>query len=310
MDIFRKNGGPGRMMTVGCIILCIVLVIFMAGFLKWDSSKAQKEAQRLEKLNEESKQAESSGVQTSGQEAQTPDTENSEAQSGSDNTAEQPQNTAQDSGTDQNAQAGTVSAVSFWGNDFLMGNGTDQNGYPVKTQAQLAQQGYAAAAENCLLDSKSTLSILRYAGVAEGEVQAYIDAHRNAGAAEGSPEVTLRNFTQEELAREFNREAMPVLLMGYYGGYNGSTEELIQQQQKVLAALGKDQGPYLIVGLSSAADAAGKAAYDTAMSQAWGERYVSANGIAHSPETAEGQQEIAAVIADKLVQMGVLKKEA
>lgn len=307
MDLFRKNREPGRTMTVGCIILCIVLAVFMAGFLKWDSARSQKEAQRLEKLNEENRQTQSSGEKDSGQNTEASGTEHADLQSGTNTAAEEPQNTAD---TQDSSQTGTVTAVMFWGNDFLMGNGTDQNGYPAKIQTILAEQGYPTAAENSLLDSKSTLSILRYAGVADAEVQAYINAHRSAGAAEGSPEVTVRDFTQEELSREFNREAMPVLLMGYYGGYNGSTEELIQQQQKVLAALGKEQGPYLIVGLCSAADAVSKAAYDTAMSQAWGGSYVSANGIVNSPESAEGQQEIASVIAEKLMQMGVLKKEA
>lgn len=244
MDLFRKNGESGRAMTVGCVILSIVLVVFMAGFLKWDSARTEKEAQRLEKLNEENRQAESSERNVSEQEIEAPAAEITDSQGSAEDAAGEPQNTAEDPAAVQDsAQTGTVTAVTFWGNDFLMGNGTDQNGYPVKTQELLAQQGYSTAAENCLLDSKSTLSILRYAGVEDEEVQAYINAHQAAGAAEGSPEVSVRAFTSEELSREYNREAMPVLLMGYYGGYNGSTEELIQQQQKVLAALGKDQGP-------------------------------------------------------------------
>ena len=65
----------------------------------------------------------------------------------------------------------------------------------------------------------------------------------------------------------------------------------------------------MIVGLSPADGSVDTAAYDAALSAAWGEHYISAVSVCGSPVlSVEGQSELASAIYQKLIDLGYLTK--
>ena len=76
----------------------------------------------------------------------------------------------------------------------------------------------------------------------------FISEHQKAanGAQLYVTETGIRDFTEEDLTRD-DLDYIPVIFMGYYGGWNHDPAELAQQQEHILKTF-SNQEQFIIVG--------------------------------------------------------------
>ena len=94
-------------------------------------------------------------------------------------------------------------------------------------QRILQENGYDLPVMNKTIQGGGTLSMMKRAGVGDDVIQGYVTAHEQAanGAALYITENGVRDFTEEELVRD-DLKCIPVIFMGYYGGWNHDPNEL------------------------------------------------------------------------------------
>lgn len=276
------------------IAICLVTALLFVGFLIWISKDNQKEVQRIqEQVQQREQQEENAG------EIVSPTPEVAPEQPIADTAVDQPSPTPDTS-------AVMASGISCRGDDFMDANDSPTYAYPVILQQILAQNGKNIPVENKELYGAGTLSHLRYAGVPEEEIQAYITAHTASGGELAATETGVRDFTPEELIRT-DQGYVPVLFMGFYGGWHNDVQELIAQQEKILATYSGNPEQYLILGYPNTGSTDGDNAFDDTMVQRWGDHYVSLRQVMQgSVYTYAGQQEMAEIVYQKLLELGYL----
>lgn len=272
------------------IAICLAAALLFAGFLFWISKDSQKEVQKIqEQVQQREQQEENTG------ETASPTPEATTEQPAADTAAEQPSPTPD-----------TAAGISCRGDDFMDANDSPTYAYPVILQQLLAQNGKNIPVENKGLYGAGTLSHLRYAGVPEEEIQSYIAAHTASGGELPVAEIAVRDFAPEELTRT-DQGYVPVLFMGFYGGWHNDVQELIAQQEKILATYSGNPEQYLILGYPNTGSTDGDNAFDNTMAQRWGECYVSLRQVMQgSVYTYAGQQEMAEIVYQKLSELGYL----
>lgn len=276
------------------IAVCLSAALLFAGFLFWISKDNQKEVQKIqEQVQQREQQEEGAG------ETPSPTPEAAPEQPAADTAAEQPSPTP-------DTAAVPAAGISCRGDDFMDANDSPTYAYPVILQQLLAQNGKNIPVENKGLYGAGTLSHLRYAGVPEEEIQAYITAHTASGGELAVTETAVRDFAPEELTRT-DQGYVPVLFMGFYGGWHNDVQELIAQQEKILATYSGNPEQYLILGYPNTGSTDGDNAFDNTMMQRWGEHYVSLRQVMQgSVYTYAGQQEMAGIVYQKLSELGYL----
>ena len=270
------------------VVLCIALVVALGGMLSWGMKKDSKERERLEKLATES-------VKTNKETSGTSKKEEKEEE-----TPKQPEKAPEEK----------TEGVVCWGDDLINGEDSATYSYKVVLQNLLTENGYNLPVQDKTLQGAGTMSVMTMAGVPENEVQAFIDAHKAAANGGELPitETGIRDLTPEQLERtDFN--CIPIISMGYYGGWNHDPQELIQQQEKVLKTF-PDQEQFIIVGVRPFDDSVNSAALDTAMREKWGEHYISASEVTgvHVAASFEGQAAVAQAVLEKLETLGYIEK--
>lgn len=285
------------------LLVCIVLLAALGFFLLWDARSESEKSQKLQqemidmKENTPSDQGQTTDENTGGTDQQT---QSNSAEPETIETSAQPAVTAE-----PRAQA---AGVACWGDTFYSGDDAGYS-YTAALQQVLNENGFSIPVASKTLEAADTLSVMKMAGVSQADLDAYVAAHQEAaGGSAPVTEVSIRDLTEEEMART-ELEYLPVLFMGYYGGWNYDPQELIEQQQKVLDTFGTYKDQFVIVGLSPADGSVDTAAYDAALSAAWGEHYISAVSVCGSPVlSVEGQSELASAIYQKLIDLGYLTK--
>ena len=284
------------------VVLCIALVAVLGGMLSWGMKKDSKERERLEKLATES-------VKTNKETSKTPQKEEKKKEEAEkqEKIEEKPEETPKQP---EKAPEEKTEGVVCWGDDLINGEDSATYSYKVVLQNLLTEKGYSLPVQDKTLQGAGTMSIMTMAGVPENEVQAFIDAHKAAanGAELPIAETGIRDLTPEQLERtDFN--CIPIISMGYYGGWNHDPQELIQQQEKVLKTF-PDQEQFIIIGVRPFDDSVNSAALDTAMREKWGEHYISASEVTgvHVAASFEGQAAIAQAVLEKLETLGYIEK--
>jgi len=200
--------------------------------------------------------------------------------------------------------------VLCWGDDLINGEDSATYSYKVVLQNLLTENGYNLPVQDKTLQGAGTMSVMTMAGVPENEVQAFIDAHKAAanGAELPIAETGIRDLTPEQLERT-DVNCIPIISMGYYGGWNHDPQELIQQQEKVLKTF-PDQEQFIIVGVRPFDDSVNSSTLDTAMREKWGEHYISASEVTgvHVAASFEGQAAVAQAVLEKLETLGYIEK--
>lgn len=279
------------------VVLCIALVVALGGMLSWGMKKDSKERERLEKLATESVKTNKETSGTSKKEEKEKETEEQEK---SEETPKQPEKAPEEK----------TEGVVCWGDDLINGEDSATYSYKVVLQKLLTEKGYNLPVQDKTLQGAGTMSIMTMAGVPENEVQAFIDAHKAAanGAELPIAETGIRDLTPEQLERT-DVNCIPIISMGYYGGWNHDPQELIQQQEKVLKTF-PDQEQFIIVGVRPFDDSVNSSTLDTAMREKWGEHYISASEVTgvHVAVSFEGQAAVAQAVLEKLETLDYIEK--
>lgn len=276
------------------VLLCIVLLIALVGMLFLDQQNRHEDQQRLRNLMTEETKEELSTGQNLFQEDMQPDEE--VVKIAEERTAE--------------SQEIPVEGIACWGDELLSTEEAAIYSYKVILQNLLTENGYDLSVADKTLNGASTLSIMKMAGVPQIELEAYVDKHQQAADGTELPieETNMRDLTEEQMARP-DLDYIPVIFMGYYGGWNHNISELIEQEQKVLDTFGANKNRFIIAGIVPADGSIDVDTYDRAMEEAWGEHYISTAEVTTQPQASyDGQAEIANAIYQKLIELSYITK--
>lgn len=286
----KKNSGTWNFLT---LIIGVVLTVVLVGFLAWDSksetAKSEKLAQTVKNKDEKEPETEPEALK---------DEETVE------------ENQAKEAEIKEKEKPQMPAGISFWGDEFFKSENDLQYSSRTKVEEKLKAEGYTLEYANKTLNGASTLSVMKMAGVPQTDLDQYIEQHK-ANAGGGNLPITetgIRDLTAEEMDR-FDKDYIPVITMGYYGGWNKNPNELAEQQQKVLDTFGVNKDKFIIVGVRPMDSGVDIPEYEKVMKATWGEHYISTIDICTvTTTTAEGQQQVADAICQKLLELGYIAK--
>ena len=196
-------------------------------------------------------------------------------------------------------------AISIRGDSYMEDDADKTNGYPAKLQALLQEAGSGMTVEDDTWDMAGTLSQMSLAGIDKQTVQGYINKHTQNGLTD-SYDTIVRADLSEYLKDRDDQSYLPVLTMGYHGGWGNDLNELIEQEKAVLATYENGGKDYLVLG-SYPSEWTDHTGYDTAMTQAFGNHYISLNStVTASMMSGDGRQQIAQTIFNKLNELGYI----
>lgn len=269
------------------ILVCIALAVCLGGLLAWD---AKAEAVRNEKLMREAKKDKKQEVK---QEVKK-DKKQEEVKK------------------EENEPAKPIlpQGISFWGDEFFTAENELQYSSRVKLEEKLKAEGYSLEYANKTLAGAGTLSVMKMAGVPQADLDKYIEKHKASAGSATLPvtETGIRDLTDEEMKRS-DKDYIPVITMGYYGGWNKDPRELAEQQQKVLDTFGKNKDKFIIVGVRPMDGGVNIPEYESVMKETWGEHYISTIDICTvTTTTADGQTQVAEALYEKLLELGYIAK--
>ena len=296
-----------RIMNFLLAVICIGLFLLLGFFLVLNHRNQASETDRLKALAASATQEEQTDAGQSQAEA-------SQDQEEAKNT-EAEQKAGEGTGVKENsedpaAEVQTEAAgISCWGDEFFSQEDA-QYSYKNVLQQLLTDNGYELQVADKTLAGASTLSLMKMAGVSQADLDQYIAEHTEAAAGANIPitETGIRDLTAEQTDRS-DADYIPVIFMGYYGGWNYDPNELAEQEQKILDTFGANKNNYVIVGLAPADGSVDQATYDSTMKEKWGEHYISAAEVTTVPVASQqGQSEIAQAVFQKLEELGYIKK--
>ena len=202
-----------------------------------------------------------------------------------------------------------ASGIVCWGDDLINGEESNTYSYMTVLQKLLTDNGYNMTVINKTLQGGGTLSMMKMAGVSDETIQSYITRHQQVanGAQLNVTETGIRDLTEEQTTRN-DMDCIPVIFMGYYGGWNHDPAELADQQEQILNTFqNKDQ--FIVVGTRPMDGSVTSEALDQVLSQKWGEHYISLADVTAQPSsTYEAQQAMAEAILQKLQELDYISK--
>ena len=284
--------------------ICILLAVLLGFILVTSYKSEQKESRHLSEIADDQQ----SGIEDfeavkerakeleeiSSEEAEdTKDTEKTDA----------------DKTEDTKDKTTAASGIVCWGDDLINGEESNTYSYMTVLQKLLTDNGYNMTVINKTLQGGGTLSMMKMAGVSDETLQGYITRHQQAanGAQLNVTETGIRDLTEEQTTRN-DMDCIPVIFMGYYGGWNHDPAELADQQEQILNTFqNKDQ--FIVVGTRPMDGSVTSEALDQVLSQKWGEHYISLADVTAQPSsTYEAQQAMAEAILQKLQELNYISK--
>ncbi len=270
------------------VIVCIGLAVCFGGLLVWES---QSEAIKSEKLVQEAKKDKKKEVKKEVKK-------------------ESKEEVKKEDKEEESVKPVLPAGISFWGDEFFTAENELQYSSRAKLEEKLKAEGYTLEYANKTLAGAGTLSVMKMAGVSQADLDQYIEQHKASvgGATPSVTETGIRDLTAEEIDR-FDKDYIPVLTMGYYGGWNKDPKELAEQQQKVLDTFGANKDKFIIVGVRPMDGSVNIPEYEKVMKETWGEHYISTIDICTvTTTTADGQQQVADAVYNKLLELGYIAK--
>lgn len=317
----RKKKGKKTNILLGFI--CILLVGLLGFLLAMNYKTEQEESQRLTELAGDQhigiedydavKEHAAELEKASKDEEESSETDNTDKKSKKNN---QKEDTAEADDT-ENAEetadeetARTISGVVCWGDDLINGDASNTYSYMAVLQKLLTDNGYNLTVVNKTLQAGGTLSMMKMAGVSDETLQGYITKHQQAanGAQLNVTETGIRDLTEEETTRN-DMDCIPVIFMGYYGGWNHDPAELAEQQEQILNTF-QHKDDFIVVGTIPLDGSVTADALDQVLSQKWGEHYISLASVTAQPSaTYEAQQAMGEAVFNKLQELGYITKD-
>lgn len=243
----------------------------------------------------------------------TEDTDDSKSKNDKEKSAETEADTDNKENTDQaedtTKETAAASGIVCWGDDLINGEESATYSYMAVLQKLLTDNGYNLPVINKTLQGGGTLSMMKMAGVSDETLQGYITKHQQAanGAQLNVTETGIRDLTEEQTTRN-DTDCIPVIFMGYYGGWNHDPAELGEQQEQILNTF-PDKSRFIVVGTRPMDSSVSSDTLDQVLSQKWGEHYISlANVTAQPSATYEAQQAMAEAVLQKLQELNYISK--
>lgn len=295
-----------RFHQVLIILLCVVIAAAIVYLARLSENSQQQQETALQNRAEELKQAEEERKET--------DSENTEVFSESETeTAAVPsaeKKKAVEKITEAVTETPLPDTISCRGDAFWDGISEIEATYPEYLEELLNENDISVQVEDYTWEMAGSLSQMRLAGISEDKINRYIEAHNNREDAASLPltDQQLRTDMETKNLTRDDYDAIPVVCIGYYGGWGYDLDELIEQEQAILNTY-NDREHYLVMGFYPH-DWTDTAAYDEIHKKAYGSHYLSLNsqveGIAMSDS---GRKEIAAALYDKLYDLGYLEED-
>lgn len=275
------------------LIFGIILMVLLVGMLYWSRETEAAESRRLQEM---AKKTEDSAKTNAGTKVETE--------------VEKPEEVKEEPESVPEEEEKNPEGIVCWGDDLINGEASAKYSYKVVLQKLLEENGYNLPVQDKTLQGAGTLSMMTMAGVPAEEVQQFVTKHKEkaAGANLAVTETGIRDLTEEQTERT-DINCIPVICMGYYGGWSHDPEELAQQQQKILDTF-PNKEKFIIVGTRPMDGSVDAATLDAALKAKWGKNYISAAEVTTSPSsTYEAQAEIAQAVLDKLEELKYIQKE-
>lgn len=317
----RKKKGKKTNILLGFI--CILLVGLLGFILAMNYKTEQKESQRLTELAGDQhigiedydavKEHAAELEKASKDEEESSETDNTEKKSKKNNQTEDTAEADDTENAEETADeetARTISGVVCWGDDLINGDASNTYSYMAVLQKLLTDNGYNLTVVNKTLQAGGTLSMMKMAGVSDETLQGYITKHQQAanGAQLNVTETGIRDLTEEETTRN-DMDCIPVIFMGYYGGWNHDPAELAEQQEQILNTF-QYKDDFIVVGTIPLDGSVTADALDQVLSQKWGEHYISLASVTAQPSaTYEAQQAMGEAVFNKLQELGYITKD-
>lgn len=304
--------------------ICILLAVLLGFILVTSYKSEQKESRHLSEIAddqqsgiedyEEVKERAKELEEISSEEAE--DTEDVKSKNTEDTKDTEKTDTADTEDADKTEdtkdtkdETAAASGIVCWGDDLINGEESNTYSYMTVLQKLLTDNGYNMTVINKTLQGGGTLSMMKMAGVSDETIQSYITKHQQAanGAQLNVTETGIRDLTEEQTTRN-DMDCIPVIFMGYYGGWNHDPAELADQQEQILNTFqNKDQ--FIVVGTRPMDGSVTSEALDQVLSQKWGEHYISLADVTAQPSsTYEAQQAMAEAILQKLQEFNYISK--
>lgn len=301
--------------TFTTILACVILAGVLLGLYRWNRQNEAAKAAALREKAEQYEQEAISGRNAAESEAAKTTSGAAEAESKDSEPASSPakvpdENVPEDEQEPATPAAGGAVVISCRGDDFISRSNPGKT-YPEYLEEILSAYAEGVTVEDYTWEMAGSLSQLWYAGVPEEELEAYIEKHLEEADSEDELLLTdkqLRSDRDEVDRTRTDLDAVPVLCMGFYGGFAGDPEELAEQYRLLLSTY-SSQDRYLILGCYPNVWE-DKEAYDSALEEAFGDHYVSLNRtVSNKLMTEDGRREMAQVIYARLENLGYLGNE-
>ena len=300
-----NNNGSNRFLVIFC---CVILAVLLGVLLAFNHIRQNRMTKELEtKANQAIMQDGNNTYETSvASDSVSSDSSTSEAVSAASDPSSDVSATVTSvsaaSSDDKQNKTVTYTGISFRGDSYMEDDADKANGYPAKVQALLQAAGSGMTVEDDTWDMAGTLSQMSLAGIDSQTVQNYITKHKQNGLTNNYETIVRADLSQYMKTRD-DQSYLPVLTMGYHGGWGDDLNELIEQEKAVLATYQNGSKDYLILG-SYPASVTDHEAYDQAMTQAFGDHYLGLNSkVTAALMTNDGRQEIAQAVFDKLKEL-------
>ena len=301
--------------TFATILACVILAGVLLGLYRWNR---QNEAEKAAALREKAEQYEQEAVperNAAESEAAKAVSEAAKAESEAAAPASSAAQAADETVPEEEQApvtpaAGGAVVISCRGDDFISRSNPGKT-YPEYLEEILSAYAEGVTVEDHTWEMAGSLSQLWYAGVPDADLEAYIEKHLEEADSEDELLATdrqLRSDRDEVDRTRTDQDAIPVLCMGFYGGFAGDPEELAEQYELLLSTYSQ-QDRYLILGCYPNVWE-DKEAYDSALEEAFGDHYVSLNRtVTNKLMTEDGRREMAQVIYARLENLGYLGNE-
>lgn len=325
-----RNSKNNRKLNILLIILCILLLAVFGSILVLNHRVEQEEAESIaEKVGDQSTGIEDyESVKEHAQELaekgeQTEEDENSGENASSENRDDTASKDVQNDVGAESAAVGEPAAETIssdtvqetagivcWGDDLTNGNVASTVSYVAVLENLLAEKGYDLPVINKTIQGGGTLSMMTMAGVDADVVQGYITAHQQAagGTQLSVTETGIRDLTEEQTNRN-DLDCIPVIFMGYYGGWNHDPAELTEQQENILNTF-PDKERFIIAGTRPVDGTVTAEVLDQVMTEKWGEHYISLASVTTEPASTDAAQKaLAEAVLQKLEELGYISKD-
>ncbi|MBQ1316542.1 MAG: hypothetical protein IIY46_03560, partial [Lachnospiraceae bacterium] len=153
-------------------------------------------------------------------------------------------------------------------------------------------------------EMSGTLSQMALAGVDASEIDKILTEHQANAELKDLTDLQLRDDVAEFYTERQDTAFLPILCMGYYGGWARDPEELVEEY-KLLLATYDDPDEFIIYGVCPYVYTDIEA-YDKALTDAFGEHYVSFTSLGRPVMTVNNRRAIAEGLFEKMKELGYL----